>query len=204
MKKASPSAGVIRPDLDPVAIAWAYEAGGAACISVLTDAQFFQGRSAYLTRIRNTVGVPVLRKDFILDELQVVEARALGADACLLIAAALDVERLGELTAACRRLGMAALVEAHDERELKLAAGCGADVIGINNRDLRTFKVDLAVCERLAPLAPREAVLVAESGIRSRADVERLKECGIDAVLVGETLMRAADIEAAARSLTGV
>ncbi|MHC4789073.1 MAG: indole-3-glycerol phosphate synthase TrpC [Planctomycetota bacterium] len=204
IKRASPSAGVIREDFDPVSIAQAYRRGGAACISVLTDRQFFQGDPAFLTRVRGAVELPLLRKDFILDEAQVLEARCIGADAYLLIVAALEEARLGELIEAGRALGMDALVEVHDEREMEIALSAGSKLIGINNRDLRTFEVSLEVTERLAPRAPQEALLVAESGIKGRADVERLAACGVEAVLVGETLMRAPDVEAAARGLCGV
>jgi indole-3-glycerol phosphate synthase len=201
VKKASPSAGLIRQDFDPVHIARAYERGGAACISVLTDERFFQGSLAHLRLVRSAVDLPLLRKDFILDPVQVLEARALGADAYLLIAAALAEGELGKLLAAGRELGMDALVEVHDEGDLGVALEAGADLIGINNRDLRTFQVGLDVTERLAPLVPAGVVVVAESGIRTCADVRRLKACGIRAVLVGEALMRAADIEAATREL---
>ena len=204
VKKASPSAGILRADFDPVAIARAYERAGSACISVITDRRFFQGDPSHLARIRQAVRLPLLRKDFILDPIQVTEARALGADACLLIVAALEPAALHELTVAVRELGMDALVEVHDERELALALDASADLIGINNRDLRSFKVSLAVAERLAPLAPEGVVLVAESGIKTRADVERLKAAGVRAILVGETLVRAEDVEAATRSLVGV
>ena len=204
VKKASPSAGVIRADFDPVALAGAYERGGAACVSVLTDRQFFQGDPAFLARVHEAVALPLLRKDFILDEVQVAEARALGADACLLIVAALEPEQLGTLMDAARALGMDALVEVHSEDEMAMALDAGADLVGINNRDLRSFEVSLATTERLAPLAPDGVVLVAESGIRTRADVQRLKACGVHAVLVGETLMRSEDVEAAARALTNV
>jgi len=203
VKKASPSVGLIRQDFDPVGIARAYEQGGAACISVLTDSPFFQGEPEHLSRVRQAVAVPVLRKDFILDEVQVLETRALGADAYLLIVAALEPSLLDELLAAGRELGMDALVEVHDEGELATALSAGADLIGINNRDLRTFAVSLDVTERLASRVPSHALLVAESGIKTRADVERLKACGVKAVLVGESLMRAADIEAATRALLG-
>ncbi|MHC4592678.1 MAG: indole-3-glycerol phosphate synthase TrpC, partial [Planctomycetota bacterium] len=172
VKKASPSAGVIRDDFDPVAIAQAYERGGAACISVLTDRQFFQGDPAYLTQIREAVGLSLLRKDFILDELQVVEARAIGADAYLLIVAALEPGQLEGLLAAGRELGMDTLVEVHDEQELDAALSAGADLVGINNRNLHTFEVSLGVTQKLAPRVPDDVLLVAESGIKTRADVE--------------------------------
>jgi len=204
VKKASPSAGTIREDFDPVDIARACERAGASCISVLTDRQFFQGEPDYLTRIRREVHLPLLRKDFILDELQVVEARVLGADACLLIVSALEPEHLTDLLGACSELNLAALVEVHDEMELEIALEAGADLVGINNRDLHTFQVSLETTERLAPRLPDGAVLVAESGIRTREDVRRLKQAGVDAVLVGETLMRPDDIEAAARALVGL
>lgn len=204
IKKASPSAGVIRPDFDPVQLARAYERAGAAGISVLTDRQFFQGSPRHLEQVREAVPLPALRKDFVLDPLQVVETRALGADACLLIAAALERPALVELMATARELGMDPLVEVHDERELDLALEAGADLVGINNRDLRTFQVNIATTERLAPAVPDGVLLVAESGIRARADVERLKACGVKAVLVGESLMRAPDVESAARALAGV
>ncbi len=204
VKKASPSAGVIRTDFDPVALARAYERAGAACVSVLTDRQFFQGDPAFLGRIHEAVALPLLRKDFILDPVQVTEARALGADACLLIVAALEPDALRALMDAVHGLGMDPLVEVHSEAEMSVALNAGADLIGINNRDLRTFEVSLETTERLAPLAPKSAILVAESGIKTRADVERLKACGIDAVLVGETLMRAEDVEVATRLLANV
>jgi len=204
VKKASPSAGIIRADFDPIAIARAYQRAGATCISVLTDRPFFQGDPVFLSRIRGEVDLPLLRKDFILDPVQVTEARAIGADACLLIVACLEAPLLRELMSACRSLGMDALVEVHDEHEMEAAAEAGADLIGINNRDLHTFAVDLVTTERLAPLAPSGAVLVAESGIRTRDDVQRLKDCGVRAVLVGQTLMSVRDVEAAARCLVGV
>ncbi|MHC4591556.1 MAG: indole-3-glycerol phosphate synthase TrpC, partial [Planctomycetota bacterium] len=159
VKKASPSAGEIREDFDPVDIARAYERGGAACISVLTDRQFFQGDPAYLTQIREAVGLPLLRKDFILDELQVLEARAIGADAYLLIVAALEPGQVEGLLAAGRELGMDALLEVHDEAELDAALSAGADLIGINNRNLHTFEVSLGVTERLAPRVPADVLL---------------------------------------------
>ncbi|KPK62052.1 MAG: indole-3-glycerol phosphate synthase [Planctomycetes bacterium SM23_32] len=201
VKRASPSAGVLRADFDPVEIARAYERGGATCISVLTDHEFFQGEASHLTAIRRAAALPLLRKDFILDALQVVEARAIGADAYLLIVAALEREQLEDLLAAGAELGMDALVEVHREPELDAALSAGAGLVGINNRDLRTFEVSLEVTERLAPRVPDDVLLVAESGIRTRADVERLAGCGVKAVLVGEALMRAEDVEAAARAL---
>ena len=204
VKKASPSAGVLREDFDPVQTALAYERGGAACISVLTDRRFFGGEPSYLSAARSAVAVPLLRKDFILDELQVLEARALGADACLLIVAALEAEQLGRLIASTRELGMDPLVEVHTEAELYAALSAGADLIGINNRNLHTFEVSLSVTEKLAPLAPPSALLVAESGIKTPEDVKRLKAAGVRAILIGETLMRATDIESATRTFAGL
>ncbi|MFW6189353.1 MAG: indole-3-glycerol phosphate synthase TrpC [Planctomycetota bacterium] len=204
VKKASPSAGVIRPDFDPVAVARAYQSAGAACVSVLTDREFFQGSTVFLSRIREEVDLPLLRKDFILDRVQVLEARALGADACLLIVAALEQPALEDLLAHVRDLGMDALVEVHDDAELDRALQAGADLLGVNNRNLHTFEVSLETTERLAERVPEDLVLVGESGIRTRSDIQRLKAAGIDAVLVGESLMRSDDVEAAARELTGV
>jgi indole-3-glycerol phosphate synthase len=203
VKKASPSAGVIREDFDPVAIARAYERGGAAAVSILTDRQFFQGDPAFLARARRAVELPLLRKDFLLDPLQVLESRAIGADACLLIAAALEASQLDELLRGVRALGMDALVEVHDEAELGAALSAGADLVGINNRDLRTFEVKIEVAERLAPRVPEGVLLVAESGIKTAADVRRLYACGVKAVLVGEALMREPDVESAVRRLLG-
>jgi indole-3-glycerol phosphate synthase len=194
VKKASPSKGIIRADFDPVEIARAYAAGGAACISVLTDEPFFQGRLEYLKAIRNAVEVPLLRKDFIIDEYQVLESRTAGADAILLIAAALtftELERLIETTLA---LGMAAILEIHDSDELDLALSTSARIIGINNRDLHTFRTSLAVTENLAARIPPDRTIVSESGINTRADVERLAVAGVHAILVGESLMRESDI----------
>jgi len=201
VKRASPSAGLIRADFDPARIAQAYERGGARCLSVLTDREFFRGEPTHLSLARNAAHLPVLRKDFILDRLQVVEARALGADAYLLIVAALGPDELRLLIDAGRTLGMMPLVEVHDRAELDSALEAGADTIGINNRNLHTFEVRLEVTERLAELVPDTVLLVSESGIRSPADVERLGQCGVKGILVGESLMRAHDIEAATRAL---
>ena len=208
VKKASPSAGVIRPDFDPVRIAREYEAAGASCLSVLTDQKFFQGSLEYLKPIRGAVGLPLLRKDFIIDERQILEAIEWGADAVLLIVAILSDTQLKHLHALATEAGLAALVEVHDETELDRALSTGAELIGVNNRDLRTFKVDLATTERLAARlrsSPRNppSLLVAESGIRTRADVERLVKCGAQALLVGESLMKHADIGAKVRELLG-
>ncbi len=203
VKKASPSAGVIRCDFDPVAVARAYEEAGAACISVLTDREFFQGAPDFLSQIRQRVELPLLRKDFMLEELQLTESRALGADAFLLIVAALEPKKLGTLMAAGRKLDMDALVEVHNGQELEAALEAEADLIGINNRDLHTFEVSLETTERLAPSVPDGVCLVSESGIKDHDDVLRLADCGVDAVLVGETLMRADDMATAVRALMG-
>ncbi|GIW88133.1 MAG: indole-3-glycerol phosphate synthase [Isosphaeraceae bacterium] len=204
VKKASPSAGVIREDFDPVAIARAYQASGAACLSVLTDAPYFQGHLSHLARVRAAVVLPVLRKDFLIDEYQVVEARVAGADCVLLIAEILDEERLPRLLARARALGMDALVELHDAEQLDRVLAAGADLVGINNRDLRTFETDLEHTLRLRERVPAEVVLVSESGIRDRRDLERLEAAGVDAVLVGEALMRQGDIGAAVGALLGL
>ena len=206
VKRASPSRGPIAPGVSAEAVARDYLAGGAAAISVLTDEPFFQGSLADLETVSRLAHAawpprPVLRKDFIVDPHQVAEARAHGADAVLLIVAALSDGSLRELMAAVRDYGLEALVEVHDEAELERALAAGAQVVGINNRDLRTFIVDLSVSERLAPLVPRDRVVVAESGIHSRADVERLAAVGVHAVLVGESLMTAPDRRAALEAL---
>jgi indole-3-glycerol phosphate synthase len=195
VKKASPSAGVICEDFEPVRIAKAYEAAGAACLSVLTDEKFFQGSLDYLSQIRRAVDIPLLRKDFIIDERQIPQSLKAGADAVLLIASIVD--RLGELHLLARIAGLTVLVEVHDEEEMDRAIKCEAQLIGVNNRDLKTFKVDLATTERLANRlrnSGHKALLVAESGIATRADVERLRSCGADAILVGESLMRHGNI----------
>jgi indole-3-glycerol phosphate synthase len=204
VKKASPSAGVIRADFDPVAIARTYEAHGASCLSVLTDAPYFQGHLSYLTAMRKAVSLPLLRKDFLIDEYQVVEARVAGADAVLLIAEALDDAQLTSLLARARSLGMSALVELHDEANVPRVLASGTDLVGINNRDLRRFVTDLDLTFRLRDRFPPEVVLVSESGIRDRRDVERLQAAGVSAILVGETLMRAPDIGRAVGSLLGI
>jgi indole-3-glycerol phosphate synthase len=204
VKKASPSAQVIRADFDPIAIARTYQAHGAACLSVLTDAPYFQGHLSYLARIRASVAIPLLRKDFVIDEYQVVEARLAGADAVLLIAEILDDRQLAALHARIKGLGMAALVEFHDEVNLPRVLGAGADLIGINNRDLTRFVTDLDLTLRLRDKVPSDVVLVSESGIRTRSDVERLEAAGVSAILVGETLMRADDIGLAVERLLGL
>ena len=189
-KRASPSKGLLRPDYDAVALAQTYEANGARAISVLTDARFFQGKLADLSSVRGAVSLPVLRKDFLFDEYQVLEARAAGADVVLLIASLLPGNRLRDLIRYAAELGMQALVEVHEEEELAHALDSGALIIGVNNRDLRTFEVDFETTARLRPLIPEECVLVAESGIRTVADVRRLAEIGADGMLVGERLVR--------------
>lgn len=208
VKKASPSAGIICKDFDPVRIAKQYEAAGADCLSVLTDEQFFQGSLEYLKQIRAAVKLPLLRKDFIIDERQILEAIEWGADAILLIVAILTDEQLKHFHTLAIEAGLTALVEVHDEAELKRALACGAKVIGVNNRDLKTFKVDLGTTEKLAAqlrASPggQEKLLVAESGIHTRADVERLARCGSQAILVGESLMRNGDIETKVNELLG-
>jgi indole-3-glycerol phosphate synthase len=203
VKKASPSRGIIRGDFDAVAVARAYANGGARAISVLTDAPFFQGSLAYLEAIRHVVELPLLRKDFVLDPYQIHEARAFGADAVLLICAILDDAALRELHTVAKGLGLDALVEVHSRDELDRAVDCGAALIGINNRDLRTFVTRLEISETLAPLAPRGALVVAESGLKTTADLERLEGFGVRAFLIGETLMAAADPGAALGDLLG-
>jgi indole-3-glycerol phosphate synthase len=203
VKKASPSKGVIRVDFDPVEIAREYAAHGATCLSVLTDESYFQGHLDYLTQIRAAVNLPVLRKDFILDRYQVLEARAAGADAVLLIAECLDDCHLRSLHDEIVALGMSPLVEFYEPENVQRVFDTGATLIGINNRDLRTFQTDLDHTIRLRPRIPDECVLVAESGIRTRADVLRLQDAGVDAMLVGETLMASPDIGAAVDALLG-
>jgi indole-3-glycerol phosphate synthase len=212
VKKASPSAGVIRQDFDPVRIAQQYDEGGATCLSVLTDEKFFQGSLEYLKQIRAAVQLPLLRKDFIIDERQILEAIQWGADAILLIVGILSDAQLEHFHALATAAGLAALVEVHDEKELDRAVAAGALLIGVNNRDLKTFKVDLGTTERLAArlfsgMDPTQRspqgsfLLVAESGIHKHTDVERLARCGAGAVLVGESLMRHNDLAAKVREL---
>ena len=203
VKKASPSAGIICQDFDPVRIAQEYEAAGASCLSVLTDEKFFQGSLDYLRQIRAAVQLPLLRKDFIIDERQILEAIEWGADAILLIVSILTDEQLQKFHSLALDAGLAALVEVHDESELQRALKIGAELIGVNNRDLKTFKVDLATTEKLAAKLGEGKTLVAESGIHTRADVERLKKCGAKAILVGESLLRGGDIKTKVRELIG-
>jgi indole-3-glycerol phosphate synthase len=204
IKKASPSAHVIRADFDPGAIAWTYQQHGASCVSVLTDTAYFQGYLTHLTQVRASVTIPVLRKDFLIDDYQVVEARVAGADAILLIAESLDDAALCQLLEGADRLGMAALVEFHDEANLPRVVASGADLVGINNRDLRHFGTDLEHTLRLRDRIPPGITVVSESGIRSRRDVERLEAAGVSAILVGESLMRAQDIGLAVHGLLGL
>ncbi|MDB6126038.1 MAG: Indole-3-glycerol phosphate synthase [Pedosphaera sp.] len=209
VKKASPSAGIICPNFDPVRIAREYEGAGASCLSVLTDEKFFQGSLEYLKQIRQAVELPLLRKDFIIDERQILEAIEWGADAILLIVAILPDAQLKHFHELATQAGLTALVEVHDDQELVRALAAGAQVIGVNNRDLKTFKVDLATTERLAAQLRATSdgqakLLVAESGIHTRADVERLEKCGAGAILVGESLVKHADIRAKAAELLGI
>ena len=207
VKKASPSAGVICTDFDPVRIAREYEAAGASCLSVLTDEKFFQGSLDYLRQIRAAVRLPLLRKDFIIDERQILEAIEWGADAILLIVAILDDERLNRFHSLATEAGLTVLVEVHDEAELERAIALGAPLIGVNNRNLKTFQVDLATTERLAgklfTSSAKSSLLVAESGIHSKADVERVAKCGARAILVGESLVKEGNIQAKVREFIG-
>lgn len=203
VKKGSPSKGVIRADFDPVDVARTYELNGATCLSVLTDERFFMGSLDYLSRIRDVVALPLLRKDFILDAYQIYEARCSGADAVLLIAAILDFSRIVDLTELARELSLDVLLEVHDEGEVEIALRTDCTLIGVNNRDLRTFVTDLDTTRRLSDMIPPDRLLVAESGISSRTDVERLRAYGAGAFLIGESLMREHDIGSKLRELRG-
>ena len=196
VKKGSPSKGIIRPDFDPVAIARCYERGVAAALSILTDERFFFGCLDFLSRVAKAVALPLLRKDFIIDSFQLFEARAYGADAVLLIAAALAPAAMKELIEAAHGLELDVLAEVHDQKELAAVLTTSADVIGINNRNLTTFHTDLAVSEGLIPLLPKDRLVVSESGIDCRADIRRLRRAGAQAFLIGESLMKEEDVEA--------
>jgi indole-3-glycerol phosphate synthase len=201
IKKASPSKGLIRNDFRPAEHAMAYQRGGAACLSVLTDASYFQGHEDYLVDARAACELPVLRKDFMIDPWQVAEARAIGADAILIIVAALEDELMIDIEAAAIERGMDVLVEVHNEDEMQRASTLKSGLIGVNNRDLKRFVTDLGTTERLTALAPAGTLLVSESGIESHADIERLAKCGTRTFLVGESLMRQSDVEAATHAL---
>ena len=201
VKKASPSKGLIQPNFDPVKIAKEYESCGADAVSCLTEEHYFQGSSEYFKAIRQAIGLPMIRKDFIIDEYQIYEARLMGADAILLIAAVLDDEKLKRFGDTARSLGLDILAETHDESELERVLALDFDIIGINNRNLKTFEVTLETTARLAGMIPEGKVIVSESGIRDNADMKTVRSCGADAVLIGETLMRSGNIGATLTAL---
>ena len=201
IKRASPSAGVIREDFQPAALARAYEKGGAHALSILTDEHFFQGHLKYILEARSATSLPCLRKDFVVDEYQIWEARLAEADAVLLIVAALRQKEFQHLLQITKEAELDALVEVHNQTELDIALETGALIIGINNRNLQTFQVDLATTEKLAPKIPKDRIIVSESGIHNANDIQRVRKSGVDAVLVGESLMRQPDVEAAVRAL---
>lgn len=204
IKKASPSLGIIRENFNPIEIAHIYEANGAAAISVLTDERFFQGSLSYLTRVKETTGLPILRKDFIIDSYQIYEARSAGADAILLIAALLSQKEIQHFLELAKELSMDCLVEVHSETELKKVLQTSADIIGINNRDLATFKTDMEITFQLRSMISSEKIVVSESGIKSRDEIVKLFRNGVNAVLIGETLIKSGDISAKLQELLGV
>jgi len=203
VKQASPSRGMLSPNFNPIELAQTYAEGGAAAISVLTEENYFMGSIEHLAAIREVVGLPLLRKDFIFDPYQVYESRAYGADALLLIAAVLNQKQLKELVSLSHSLGLRCLVEVHNKGEVERAVLSEAEIIGINNRDLNTFTVDITTTRRLRPLIPQERIVISESGIKSKRDIEKLGKWGVDAVLVGEALVTASDIPAKMKELIG-